>query len=347
MTLASDAPDARHDPGAAASRDRASVLAPAAEPVRARGGGEIRFGTASWTDPTITRGAVFYPPGVDSPEDRLRYYASRFSLVEVDSTYYALPARRMAELWRERTPAHFTFDVKAHALMTGQPSEVRRLPPELRDELPPSLAEKTRIYGHDLPPELYDEVWRIFLDALEPLRSSGKLGSVLLQYPKWFNPGLASRERILEARERLGDVECAVELRNALWFTARNTEETLRFLGEHDLPFVMVDEPQGFRSSVPPLEAVTSARLVVVRFHGRNAANWEKPGVSVAEKFRYLYDREELAEWVPRIEAAAERARSTHVIMNNCYANYGTTNAAEIAAMVRNAYGADGPRIAG
>lgn len=335
-----------HDPGPSAARDRADGVAPAELPFRVPGGGEIRFGTASWTDPTLTRGAVFYPAGVDSPEDRLRYYASRFSLVEVDSTYYAIPARRMAELWRERTPEHFTFDLKAHALMTGQPTEVRRLPPELRDALPPSLAEKERIYGKDLPPDLYDEVWRLFLDALEPLRSSGKLGSILLQYPRWFNPGAESRERILEARERLGDVASAVELRNALWFSGRNAEGTLRFLEEHRIPFVMVDEPQGFRSSVPPVEVVTSPRLAVIRFHGRNAANWERPGVSVAERFRYLYDRQELAEWVPRIGETAGRVRETHVIMNNCYSNYGTTNAAEIAEMVRQVYGTAGPRIA-
>jgi uncharacterized protein YecE (DUF72 family) len=239
----------------------------------------------------------------------------------------------MAELWRQRTPDHFTFDVKAHALMTGQPSEVKRLPPELRDALPPGIAAKQRIYAKDLPAELYDAVWDYFVDALQPLHSSGKLGSVLLQYPRWFVPGGESRDQLLAARERLGDVNSAVELRNALWFSERNAEHTLRFFEDNDIPFVMVDEPQGFRSSVPPVAVVTSPRLAVVRFHGRRADTWEKPGVSVAERFRYLYDTGELAEWVPRIGEAASKARETHVIMNNCYANYGTTNAAEIAEL--------------
>jgi uncharacterized protein YecE (DUF72 family) len=97
----------------------------------------------------------------------------------------------------------------------------------------------------------------------------------------------------------------------------------------------MVDEPQGFKSSVPPIVAVTSPRLAIARFHGRRADTWEKPGVGVAERFRYLYDKKELAEWVPRVEEAAAKTREMHVIMNNCYANYGTTNAAELAAMVR------------
>ena len=336
-----------HDPGPADAGARADQVEPgAAATLRIGDGRELRFGTASWTDPTITRGAVFYPPGTDSAEERLRYYASRFSLVEVDSTYYALPARRMAELWNVRTPADFTFNVKAHALMTGQPTEVQRLPRSLRDALPDELAKKERIYGKDLPAELYDEVWSVFRDAMEPLHSAGKLGAVLLQYPRWFLPGNESRERIVEARERLAGLDSAVEFRNSSWFNERNSERTLRFLESNGIPFVMVDEPQGLRSSVPPIVAVTSPRLAMVRFHGRRAADWERPGVPVVERFRYLYDRAELEEWVPIMVSAAEAAITTHVVMNNCYSNYGTTNALEIASMLREAYGISGPRLA-
>ena len=56
----------------------------------------ILVGTASWTDPTMTAAGVFYPSGADTAEERLQYYASRFPVVEVDATYYALPARRTA-----------------------------------------------------------------------------------------------------------------------------------------------------------------------------------------------------------------------------------------------------------
>ena len=96
----------------------------------------------------------------------------------------------------------------------------------------------------------------------------------------------------------------------------------------------MVDEPQGFKSSVPPVAAVTSPDLAIVRFHGRNADTWEAKGIPPVERFRYLYARDELGEWVPRIRQAAREARETHVLMNNCYANYGTTNAREIARLL-------------
>jgi uncharacterized protein YecE (DUF72 family) len=178
-----------------------------------------------------------------------------------------------------------------------------------------------------------DAVWFGFADALEPLRESGQLGSILLQYPKWTFPSNEARDAIIEARERLG-LEVAVEFRHGSWFNEKNAERTLRFLEDNALPFVMVDEPQGFKSSVPHVYAVTSPNLALVRFHGRNAATWEAKGITPAERFRYLYDREELAEWAPRIADAASRTKETHVLMNNCYANYGAVNAREIAKLL-------------
>lgn len=326
----------KHDPGpeAAAGRAEAVELA-AAKPLALADGGEVRIGTASWTDPTMTARGVFYPDGADTAEERLVFYASRFPVVEVDATYYALPTRRMGELWLERTPPDFTFDIKAHALMTGQPSEVKRLPKEIRDELPPELHEKRRIYGKDLPAELYDAVWEQFRDGILPLHSAGKLGAIFLQFPRWVFPSNEAREAIADAKRRLGDMPMAVEFRHAAWLNEKNTERTIRFLEEHQVPFVMVDAPQGMRSSVPPVVAVTSPQLAVVRFHGRRAETWEKRGIPVVERFRYLYGRDELTDWVPKIREAAGQVRQTHVLMNNCYANYGTTNAREIAKLLQ------------
>lgn len=323
---------AEHDPGPELAHRRAvDAMAAATLPISIVGGGTIRVGTASWTDPTMIAGNVFYPLGARSAEERLQYYASQFPLVEVDATYYALPARRTAELWRDRTPPDFIFDFKAHALMTGQPTEVHRLPKAIRESLPAEQAAKKRIYARDLPAELRSEVWTMFIDGLEPLREVGQLGSILLQYPRWFFPLSQNRDEILEARELLAGRRFAVELRNASWFNDKNLDRTLSFLEENRLPFVIVDEPQGFKSSVPPIVAVTSTDLAVVRFHGRRSAAWEARNLSPAERFRYLYSRAELAEWAPRLREAAQQTREVHVLMNNCYANYGSTNARELA----------------
>jgi uncharacterized protein YecE (DUF72 family) len=331
-----------HDPGPELANERAEAHATAArEPLRI-GGATVRIGTASWTDPTMTAAGVFYPPDATTAEDRLVYYANQFPIVEVDSTYYALPARRTGELWLERTPPDFTFDIKAHALMTGQPSEVSRLPKDIRESLPAEIIAKKRVYARDLPREVEDEIWARFIDGIEPLRSSGKLGAVFLQYPRWFFPTSESRDEIVKARERLGDTPFAVELRHASWFNDKNRDRTLAFLEKYEIPFVMVDAPPGTKSSLPPLTAVPSPRLAVVRFHGRRTETWEKSGIPVVERFRYLYDEQELSEWVPRIHEAASRAPEVHVLMNNCYANYGTTNAREIADLLAAAI----PRLA-
>jgi uncharacterized protein YecE (DUF72 family) len=335
VSAASTAGRDDHDPGSDQAAARAmSIESVAAEPIEVAGGGRILVGTASWTDPTMTAPGVFYPAGAGSAEERLAYYASSFPVVEVDATYYALPAERTAQLWVERTPPDFTFDIKAHALMTGQGTETKRLPKAIRDELPVELREKTRIYAKDLPAELHDAVWRMFRSALAPLHERGQLGSILLQYPRWVFPSNENRARIEDAVERLGGWRVAVEFRNGSWLNEKNRDRTFAFLAERSIPFVMVDEPQGFKSSVPPEVVVTSPELAVVRFHGRNAQTWEARNISPAERFRYLYSGDELAEWVPRIHRAASEAREVHLMFNNCYANYGTTNAREIAALL-------------
>jgi uncharacterized protein YecE (DUF72 family) len=333
--MASASPDP-HDPGPALAGQRAAEAGDAASrPIRTPRGSEIRVGTASWTDPTMTAPGVFYPPDATTAEERLRYYASRFPVVEVDATYYGLPQEAMSQRWVERTPDDFVFDVKAYALMTGQPTETRRLPKSIREALPEELQGKARLYARDLPPELADEVWAAFRRGIEPLRASGKLGAVFLQFPRWVFPSHDARQHIREARERLRDLPVAVEFRNGSWFNEKNAERTLRFLSENAIPYVIVDEPQGFKSSVPPVAAVTSPDLAVARFHGRRADTWERRGVQPSERFRYLYDEDELAEWAPTFWSVAEQTKETHVLMNNCFSNYGTTNAAELARLLR------------
>ena len=327
-----------HDPGPDAASDRLDGVAPdvAASPLRIGDSATIRIGTASWTDPTMTAAGVFYPEGADSAEERLNYYASRFPVVEVDSTYYALPVRRTAELWVERTPPDFVFDIKAHALMTGQPTETKRLPKDLRSALPAEVAEKPRIYAKDLPDELRDDVWAWFADGLEPLKEGGQLGSVLLQYPRWFFTSSENRDEIEGAVERLRAVGLtgSVEFRNATWFNEKNLDRTMRFLGDRAIPIVMVDGPQGFKSSVPPIVATTSPDLALIRFHGRRTETWEKQNIKTVERFRYLYADDELQDWAPKVREAAAQSKDMHVLFNNCYANYGATNAIEFAQML-------------
>ncbi|HXJ62789.1 MAG TPA: DUF72 domain-containing protein [Actinomycetota bacterium] len=296
--------------------------------------GEILVGICGWTEPTLIKAGTFYPPEAKTPEERLRFYATQFPIVEVDSTYYSPPTERNAVLWLERTPQRFTFNVKAYSLLTNHPTRPDRMPKDLREALPPAQADKRNVYRDKLPDEFVDEVWKRFADALMPLHSAGKLGAVLFQFPQWFVISGYNKQYLVECAERLPDFRVAVEFRNKTWMEPRNQDETLAWLEDHDLPYVAVDMPQGLDSSIPPVAPTTARDLALVRFHSRDTAQFTAKGVSAAERFAYEYRQQELEEWVPRIEDMATSARETHVLMNNCYRDYAVNNARQLSSLL-------------
>jgi uncharacterized protein YecE (DUF72 family) len=295
--------------------------------------GRIRIGTCSWTDPTLINSGRFYPDSARSAEARLKHYASQFDLVEVDSSYYSMPNERNSYLWAERTPEDFMFDFKAFRAFTQHPTPVDSLPRRMRGELTPELQQKRNLYYRDLPAELADALWQGFHAALLPLDTVGKLGVVLFQFPPWFHPGSHQLDYILMCKERLPQYRIAVEFRNNQWLGDKNQAVTLEFLRSNDLPFACVDEPQGFRSSVPPVAEATSD-IGLVRFHGRNTETWEKKGISTAERFNYLYSEEELRSWAGSVGQLARRTKEMHVLFNNCYQDRAVVNARQMGMLL-------------
>ncbi len=289
--------------------------------------GEIKVGTAGWTDPTLIASG-WYPPEARTPEQRLRFYARQFPLVEVDATYYALPAEQTAKAWTERTPDGFTFNIKAFSLFTQHPTPVKALPADLREAA--GKAGKDRVYLKDVDPLLADQAWDRFLAALEPLRAAGKLGAILLQFPPWFPISRANKDYILACAQRAAPRRVCVEFRNHTWMTQDNQEETLRFLASHQLPYVCVDMPQGYPSSIPPVLAATSD-LAVVRLHG-HSDKWDSKDIH--ERFGYRYGPGELREWSRRVADLAADADVTDVVFNNCYGNYAHVNAQQLAGLI-------------
>lgn len=293
----------------------------------------IKVGTCSWTDKTLIDSESFYPSKDMSAKERLGFYAEHFPIVEVDATYYAPPSEKVAGMWVERTPPGFTFDVKAFRLMTQHPTPHKSLWKDFREKLPDDLMSKKNVYVRDLPREVQAEAFSRFAEALMPLHSAGKLGVVLFQLPPYVYPSRGSFGYLKWAGEQLSEYQMAVEFRNGRWLDEEHGEETLYFLERHGMTYVCVDEPQGFKSSVPPTAAAT-ADVAEVRFHGRNAENWERRGISAAERFRYDYTAEELGEWVDRIETLADSADEVHLMMNNCYSDYGIRSASTLAQML-------------
>jgi uncharacterized protein YecE (DUF72 family) len=271
----------------------------------------IRIGTCSWADESLTK--YFYPPQVKSAEERLNYYAERFDTVEVNSTYYRLPERQMAERWAERTPDGFVMHVKAFGVMTRHPVKVEQLPTDLRDEAPAD--ERGRV---DRPSrEFRGEIFRRFHDALEPLREAGKLGGILMQFPPYVVPRPAAFDYLEWAQEQLGGDEMMVEFRHASWLEDEHRDETLTFLESHHMTFVIVDAPRTGGRNVLPTVVTTTTPTAYVRFHGRNAETWNKRVRSAAERFDYLYSGEELREWVTPLEELAARSENVYAMFNN------------------------------
>jgi uncharacterized protein YecE (DUF72 family) len=257
-------------------------------------------------------------------------------MVEVDSTYYALPSPANAERWVERTPAEFEFNVKAFALVTEHPAEVVRLPGEVREALPAAVRDKRRVYPKDLPPELLDEVWNRFRASIEPLHSAGRLGAVLLQYPPWFTATKGHTKTLETARERLGDLPIAIEFRHASWAEPTRFPRVMELLRGLAMSYVNVDQPQGLPNSMPPTIEVTNPDLAIIRFHGHKADTWNE-SVSVQEKWNYLYAPSELKPWVPKVRDLAKRAAKLHLVFNNCVSDFAVLGAKDIIALAAGA----------
>jgi uncharacterized protein YecE (DUF72 family) len=296
--------------------------------------GNVLVGTASWTEKTLLEARAFYPPAANTPEKRLRYYARHFPVVEVDSTYYALPTAARAQAWVERTPPDFVFGVKAYAALTGHPIEPRRLDRDLVAALPAELRTARSVYPRDLPEAICAEIAARFRAAVAPLREAGKLAYVLFQMPRWFGPSREGHATLDTLAAAFPDTRIAVEFRQAGWMADERRARTLDFLRRRGLVYVSVDEPQGTPASVPPVAESTADDLAVVRFHGRKAGVWTKPGVGTVERFGYLYTRQELAEWVPRLRTVAARTGRVTVLMNNCRDHFAVQNAKELADML-------------
>ncbi|WP_354015478.1 DUF72 domain-containing protein [Dyella japonica] len=297
--------------------------------------GRVQVGTASWTDKTLISSKRFYPRGCSSAEDRLRYYASQFPMVEVDSSYYAMPSMRNSMLWAERTPKGFTFNVKAFRLLTGHQTEAKSLPPAIAKEVQGHFVSNRHIYYSDMPGELVDEMWRQFKGALQPLRDAGKLGAVHFQFPPWVVPTQAWYAHINECADRMAGWDISTEFRQERWFDGEHRAATLDFERQLVAAHVIVDMPQGFKNSLPQIWEVTTPHRAIVRLHGRNRATWNVKGATAAsDRFNYDYSDQELGELASQIQLLRRQAELVQVVFNNNFEDQGQRNASTLQGML-------------
>lgn len=286
----------------------------------------ILVGTASWTDPTLLACGRFYPPACKTAEQRLRFYAQQFPMVEVDSSYYAMPTPQVARLWAERTPDDFTFNVKAFRLFTGHQTQPNVLHRDLQKALGPDLPRT--LYYENLPREIRDELWVRFIEALAPLKEAGKLGAVHFQFAPWLLRNKGSIAHVEHCVEKMQGHLLAAEFRHATWFHGEHLEQTLDWERSLGLVHTIVDSPQGFANCVPCVWDVTNPKLAILRLHGRNKETWNKKGLAASSaRFDYWYNADELAAMVPELRHVATLADHVHVIFNTNFEDQGQVNA--------------------
>jgi uncharacterized protein YecE (DUF72 family) len=272
-------------------------------------GGSIHVGTSSWSDPGFVE--EWYPPGLPA-RDRLPYYAQRFDAVEVNSTFYAVPAAVQVARWAEVTPAAFTFDVKLHRLLSRHSAPLDSLPEALRGRANTGPRGRVRLDAR-LEAALADAV----LEAVAPLAEAGKLATFLLQLSPAFGPHQHRLEELAPLVERLAPHPLAIELRHRSWAKAERLERALAWMEQHGAAWVGVDAPPGRQVTImPPVDAVTDPAVAYLRAHGRNAEGYVR-GRSVAARFGYRYSDEELRQIGARARELAGRAEQVRLHFNN------------------------------
>ncbi len=290
--------------------------------------GKILVGTASWSDPGFVE--HWYPKKMRAG-DRLGWYAQQFEMVEVNSTFYSVPEPRLVERWCHNTPDRFIFDVKLHQLLSRHSTPAKLLPPALQKRAQTDAKGKI-----NLTPELEEVMVEVFRRSLSILRAAGKLGATLLQLSPAFSPRKHELSELEALIDMLRDYRLAIEFRNRNWAIGDQLKSTIDFLRQRKVAFVNVDAPAAdhFTIMPPDIDEITTPSLAYLRLHGRNARAYIT-GKTVASRFNYDYNDDEIAEIAERSKRLVREAREVHVVFNNNALDY----APHAAARLRKALG--------
>jgi uncharacterized protein YecE (DUF72 family) len=269
----------------------------------------IVVGTSSWADPGFVK--HWYPKDV-AARDRLRFYAERFEIVELNSSFYATPPTGNVERWAEVTPDRFRFHAKLHRLLSWHATKPDALPPDMRDGV--ELNSRGNVVRNE---ELQREMVKRIAESMQPLDEAGKLGAYLLQLSPAFRPRDCRLDELDPILDGFTPHPVAVEFRYRAWMKEKRRKDVFSYLSDHDAVYVSVDAPLADHVPImPPIDAVTNNRLAYMRCHGRNERGYMS-GRTVAERFDYDYSDDELEEIADRARTLADDADQVHVLFNN------------------------------
>lgn len=273
----------------------------------------VRVGTSGWSYPNGkgTWNGVFYPAGAGSTRkksgfDELAFYAEHFDTVEVNSSFYRVPAVDATKKWVERTPKTFEFSLKLYQKFTH-----------------PEMFHKAT--GAD-PAEVGKNDVDQFRAAIDPIVEAGKLGALLAQFPASFKNEPNSRGYLEWLLESFKNYPLAVELRHKSF--SDDPQATLGLLGEYGAALVQIDEPK-FRFSIRQTLLPNVRTFYYMRLHGRNAAQWWKHDSS-EDRYNYLYSAAELEPIIEAAGEASQHVKKAYLYTNNHFSAKSVANAATI-----------------
>jgi uncharacterized protein YecE (DUF72 family) len=293
----------------------------------------IQVGTCSWAEKSLIQSGEFYPKTVRTAEARLKFYTERFNVVEVDSTYYAIPTKSNAFLWADRTSKGFVFHIKAYGVLTGHAVDPRTLPPDILNELQEKDKRQKQVYVTER--HLVNMIADKFIEALYPLVSTNKLGVIVFQFPPWFIYKSENLDFILARKDLMGRYRMAVEFRHGSWYAPDVREKVFHFLRKNQIIHVVADEPQYGTLATVPFIPQTTSDMAYFRLHGRNKENWLKKGIETSLRYAYEYSDEELKEFISHIQTSAKMAKETFVMFNNCHGAYSMRNAERMKILLK------------
>lgn len=229
-----------------------------------------------------------------SAKHKLADYAAHFPLVEIDTSFYAIPSPRTTAKWVSETPANFRFVVKAFQAMTQH-------------------KEWGKYYDTE------NEMYQKYMEAIAPISENGKLKALLFQFPPYFSCSKENVAYLRHVRQMIGDLPVATEFRNASWYSDAHQEKTLELLRELAFIHTVVDEPQVGNRSVPIVLQATNEDITLVRLHGRNQYGWMKANSPEWREIRtlYRYNDEEIKEWAKYIQHLQKQSAEVVIIFNN------------------------------
>lgn len=243
--------------------------------------------------------------------DKLFDYSGHFPIVELDTSFYAIPSIQNVEKWVQETPEDFRFIMKAYQGITGH----------LRDEN---------------PYETRQDMFEAFRKSASVFEAAKKLAMILVQFPPWFDCQAKHVNYIRYVRQQLSAFPVAIEFRNQTWYSAEHLDQTLQFLREQQLIHTVCDEPQAGVGSVPFVTEAT-ANKTLVRIHGRNVLGWRNIGHAENwRKVRFLYDynTEELTQLAERIQKLASESKDVFILFNNNSGHHAAKNAKELQRLL-------------